>query len=310
MAQEYQDRRSGPATPGFEADRAGPRPPWLKVRHSVSPELDALASLVVSSGLHTVCQSAACPNLGECWSRRALTFMILGNVCTRSCGFCDVSTGRPSAVDLSEPSRVAAALETLRLRYAVITSVDRDDLPDGGAGVWAETIRALRASCPSMGIEVLTPDFGGVLKDVHTVVDAGPDVFAHNVETIPRLHGSVRPQANYRRSLDVLQAASERGAITKSGLMVGLGEEEDEVVETLEDLRDAGCSVVSIGQYLRPSRRHLPVDRWVSPDEFERYAREGRRLGLAHVEAGPLVRSSYRADQQAVAARQHRTDRC
>jgi lipoyl synthase len=293
------DRRSGPARPTNAPDDVGGKPPWLKVRLSLKPEYFEVRNLVRESGLNTVCASASCPNIGECWSRRALTFMILGNVCTRSCGFCDVMTGKPGTVDADEPRRVAEALAGLDLRYAVITSVDRDDLPDGGAGIWAETIRRIKASCPKMGLEVLTPDFKGNLEDVAQVVDAGPDVFAHNIETVERLHAEVRPQARYERTLAVLRHAAEQGAVTKSGLMLGLGEEDDEVVETMRALRDHDVDIVNLGQYLRPSPRHLPVRRWVTPEQFEALAEAGRAMGFRHVEAGALVRSSYRADMQA-----------
>lgn len=303
---EPRDRRSGPARPTTAPSPAGPRPRWLKTRLSLNEDFFSIQDLVRKEGLHTVCESAACPNIGECWSNRALTFMILGNVCTRSCGFCDVETGRPGSVDPDEPRRVAEALARIGLRYAVVTSVDRDDLDDGGAAFWATTIRAIKAACPSMELEVLTPDFGGDGECVRTVVDAGPDVFAHNVETVHRLHRLVRPQARYERSIEVLATARELGVVTKTGLMLGLGETDDEVVAVLEDLAKAGVEIVSLGQYMRPSSRHLPVERWVTPASFEALASEGRRLGIAHVEAGPLVRSSYRADRQAKAARDAR----
>jgi lipoic acid synthetase len=295
-------RRSGPARPSRAPDEVnGPKPPWLKVRLSNSPTYADLKRLVKEQGLHTVCESASCPNIGECWSRKALTFMILGNVCTRSCGFCDVLTGKPGRVDEDEPRRVAASLAALGLRYAVVTSVDRDDLPDGGAAIWAETIRQIKAACPEMGLEVLTPDFKGVTADLATVVQAGPDVFAHNLETIARLHPTVRPQARYERSLQVIQTAAEMGAVTKSGLMLGLGESEEEALEAMRDLRAHGCEILNLGQYLRPSKRHLPLARWVEPEEFARLKAEGERMGFRHVESGALVRSSYRADMQAEA---------
>lgn len=298
---EEGERQSGPARPSREVNRVGQKPPWLKVRLSNSPVFAQVRQLVKESRLNTVCESASCPNIGECWSRKALTFMILGNVCTRSCGFCDVLTGRPGSVDEDEPRRVAAALGTLGLRYAVVTSVDRDDLPDGGARIWAETIRQIKAACPELGLEVLTPDFKGVDADIQTVVDAAPDIFAHNIETVERLHAEVRPQARYARTLHVIEVAKARGAITKSGIMVGLGEQPHEVLLTMQALRAAGCDILNIGQYLRPSTRHLPIDRWVDPDEFALYREEGERMGFRHVESGPLVRSSYRADMQAAA---------
>jgi len=277
----------------------GGKPPWLKVRLSLKPEYFEVRRLVRAAGLHTVCESASCPNIGECWSRRALTFMILGNVCTRSCGFCDVMTGRPGEVDEDEPRRVANALAGLSLRYAVITSVDRDDLIDGGARIWAETIRRVKRASPQMGLEVLTPDFKGNLQDVGTVVAAGPDVFAHNIETVERLHTEVRPQARYARTLAVLEHAKSLGVTTKSGLMLGLGETNDEVVATMVALREHGVDIVNLGQYLRPSNRHLPLRRWVTPEEFDALGEAGRGLGFLHVESGALVRSSYRADMQA-----------
>lgn len=292
-------RRSGPARPSGERSPAGERPDWLRVRLSLNENFFDLKNLVEDNALHTVCESANCPNIGECWSSRTLTFMILGNVCTRSCGFCDVETGRPGTVDTEEPTRVARSLANLRLNYAVITSVDRDDLEDGGAGIWAETIRAIREAAPETQVEVLTPDFKGDLDDLQTVLDAAPDVFAHNIETVERLHRLVRPQARYERSLRVLRHAAEQGAITKSGIMLGLGERDDEVLVTLEALAEAGVQIVNLGQYMRPSMNHLPVERWVHPDTFARLKEDAMKFGFVHVEAGPLVRSSYRADKQA-----------
>ena len=295
-------RRSGMARPAFEPSPAGDRPAWLKVRLRLNDDFHEVRNIVHSEGLHTVCESASCPNIGECWSNRALTFMILGNVCTRSCGFCDVETGKPGTLDADEPRRVAASLARIGLRYAVITSVDRDDLPDGGAGAWAATIRAVKAACPEMTLEVLTPDFKGDLACVSTVVAAGPDVFAHNLETVERLHRVVRPQARYDRTLDVLSHARREGAVVKTGLMLGLGETDDEVLAALRDLAAAGVEIVSLGQYMRPGPRHLPVQRWVTPEAFAALQTEAMTYGFAHVEAGPLVRSSYRADAQARAA--------
>ncbi len=294
------------ARPTHEPSSAGPRPPWLKVQISQNENYLGLRELVKKSGLHTVCESAACPNIGECWSNRALTFMILGNVCTRSCGFCDVQTGRPGAVDVDEPKRVAEALSKLDLRYTVITSVDRDDLKDGGAAVWAETIREIRAACPNLQIEVLTPDFKGDHQAVETVAAAKPDVFAHNIETVERLHRLVRPQAKYERTLDVLQHARRLDLVTKSGIMLGMGETNDEVLQTMRDLQAAGVEIVNLGQYMRPSENHLPVTRWVSPDDFEALRIAGMQMGFVHVESGPLVRSSYRADKQAKLAAEAR----
>lgn len=296
-------RPSGPARPEWQhqPDNVSRKPPWLKVRVGANPNFSAVRELVHRSGLHTVCESAACPNIGECWSNKALTFMILGNVCTRSCGFCDVLTGKPGKVDADEPRRVAEALATLGLRYTVITSVDRDDLPDGGAGIWAETIRAIHHHCPGLEVEILTPDFKGDMAALDLVIDARPDVFAHNIETVERLHHVVRPQARYARSLAVLRRCRERGMLTKTGMMLGLGERFDEVVTAMRHMVEAGVQILSLGQYLRPSERHLPIDRWVHPDEFAMLKETGESLGLEHVEAGPLVRSSYRADMQAAA---------
>ena len=301
-----EERRSGMARPTKESDPAGKRPRWLKVRMTLNDDFFNLRELVHSQGLNTVCESASCPNIGECWANRTLTFMILGNVCTRSCGFCDVQTGRPGRVDIDEPRRIATSLSKLDLRYAVVTSVDRDDLPDGGAFIWAETIRQCKKHCPSMKLEVLTPDFKGDHDCIATVVEAGPDVFAHNIETVERLHRLVRPQAKYERTLDVLRHARSLGAVTKTGLMVGLGETNEEVVETLRDLAAVGVEIVSIGQYMRPSENHLPVTRWVTPEEFAWIREQGMAFGFAHIEAGPLVRSSYHADQQAKAANEAR----
>ena len=293
------DRKSGMARPSREQDTAGPRPRWLKVPIQTNAKLTKLKKLVGAEGLHTVCQSASCPNIGDCWTRGAITFMILGAVCTRSCGFCDVVTGRPQPVDGEEPERLARSLARLNLRYAVITSVDRDDLADGGAGVWAETIRQIRAPCPNLKIEALTPDFKGDLDTIRAVVEAEPHVFAHNLETVRRLHREVRPQAKYQRSLSVLEHAKNLGAVTKSGVMLGLGEEDAEVIEVLRDMRAVGVDIVSIGQYMRPSPRHLPVRRWVHPDYFAELEEEARRMGFTGVKSAPLVRSSYRADEQA-----------
>jgi lipoic acid synthetase len=255
--------------------------------------------LVAEQRLNTVCQSASCPNIGECWSRRALTIMILGSICTRSCRFCDVPTGRPLAVDPDEPRRVADTLAALGLVHTVITSVDRDDLKDGGAGHWAETIRAVKTRSPQMTLEVLCPDFKGDLTAVDTVLAAGPDVFAHNLETVPTRSKQVRVQASYPRSLRVLAHAKQRGAITKTGIMLGLGEDLDELRAVLHELARLGLDILTLGQYLRPSEGHLPVARFVHPDEFVELRQFALDAGIRHVESGPLVRSSYHADGQA-----------
>ncbi len=301
-AKPAEQRRSGPARPSHAESPAGKRPDWLKVRLSLNDNFFDLRKQVHARGLHTVCESAACPNIGECWANRTLTLMILGNVCTRSCGFCDVETGKPGGVDWDEPRRVAEMLGGLNLRYAVITSVDRDDLPDGGALIWAQTIKRVREACPEMELEVLVPDFKGDMDAVATVVRAQPTVYAHNLETVARLHREVRPQAKYERSLATLKHARELGAVTKSAIMLGIGETNEETVEALRDLADAGVEIVSLGQYMRPSPKHLPVTRWVTPDEFAWIREQGMQFGFAHIEAGPLVRSSYHADKQAQAA--------
>jgi lipoic acid synthetase len=259
--------------------------------------------LVHSQGLHTVCESASCPNIDECWNDRALTIMILGGVCTRSCQFCDVPTGRPDPVDSDEPRRVAETLAVLGLRHTVITSVDRDDLDDGGAAHWAATISAVRAACPDMTLEVLTGDFAGDLDAVDVVLAAQPHIFSHNLETVPRLSKQVRVQARYERSLAVLAHAKSRGALTKTGLMLGLGEEISEVHEVLDTLAAMKLDVVTFGQYLRPSKGHLPVARFVEPAEFDALRERAVALGIPAVESGPLVRSSYHADRQARLAR-------
>ncbi|MCA9648856.1 MAG: lipoyl synthase [Myxococcales bacterium] len=248
--------------------------------------------------LHTVCQSAGCPNIGECWNNRALTIMILGDICTRSCRFCDVATGRPLPVDEDEPQRVAQILAELRLEHTVITSVDRDDLPDGGAGIWARTLQACHELAPRMTIEVLVPDFKGQLRDVDTVLDAQPDVFAHNLETVPRLSRQVRVQARYDRSYAVLEHARKRGALTKTGLMLGLGEELAELREVIDQLAGLGLTILTLGQYLQPSRKHLELERYVHPDEFAELRDYAQGRGIPHVESGPLVRSSYHAEGQ------------
>lgn len=301
------DRRSGPARPAlkYQEDGAGPRPKWIRKRISFNKSFFETQELVQQAGLHTICESGSCPNIHECWSRKSLTIMILGNICTRSCGFCDVQTGKPLHVDQDEPRRVAETLSGLNLNYCVITSVDRDDLEDGGAGIWAQTIREVKKLNPNMGLEVLTSDFKGNLDDVQLVLDAEPDCFSHNIETVEALHRTVRPQAQYERSLAVLRHAAEDGrALVKTGIMLGLGETKEQVLETMQDLVDAGVQVLNLGQYLRPSKRHLPVMRWVTPEEFEFLKEEGERMGFDHVESGPLVRSSYRADLQAIEIKQ------
>ena len=272
--------------------------PWLKVKLPHGENYFELKQLVRDKRLHTVCESASCPNIGECWNQKTATFMILGDVCTRSCGFCDVKTGRPLGLDHGEPARVAEAVKTLGLRHAVITSVNRDELPDGGASVWAETIRQVKAQNPACTVEALIPDFEGMEAPLYSVMAAHPDILAHNTETVPRLYRTVRPQAKYPRSLELLQRAKGRGCVTKSGLMVGLGEEREELRQVMHDLCAVHCDILTIGQYLQPSRQHLPVRRFYTPDEFGQLRQEGLAAGFRHVEAGPLVRSSYHAGEQ------------
>jgi lipoic acid synthetase len=280
-------------------------PDWLKVRIPGGKNFFEVRELVRRSGLHTVCEEAHCPNIGECWEHRTATFMILGAVCTRHCGFCAVTAGRPNEIDWAEPARVAAAIRRLGLRHAVITAVARDDLADGGAAIFAATVRQVRAVAPGTTIEVLISDLAGDEAALATVVAASPDILNHNIETVERLTPKVRSKATYRRSLSLLRRAKELDArlVTKSGLMLGLGEEEAEVAAALHDLREAGVDVVTIGQYLRPSLRHLPVARYVPPEEFRRWKEYGEALGFAHVESGPLVRSSYHAHEQVPARR-------
>jgi len=277
------------------------RPDWLKVRVRATPELEAVRRTVALQRLHTVCFSAACPNLNECWSRGTATFMIGGSRCTRRCGFCDVTTGRPDALDPGEPARVAEAVASLRLRFAVVTQVARDDLADGGAAQMAASVRAIRARCPAVGVEVLIADYQGDESALRTVLDAGPDVLNHNLETVERLQRKVRPAASYERSLFVLRRAGElRPDIpTKSGLILGMGEHEAEIEQALRDLRAAGVTRLTLGQYLRPSPDHLPLDRWVPPAEFDAWRKHALALGFAHVASGPLVRSSYHAESLA-----------
>jgi len=274
-------------------------PSWIKAKMPSGDTYMDVRKLVHDQKLHTVCESASCPNIGECWNDRALTIMILGGTCTRSCQFCDVPNGRPDPVDSDEPRRVGEVLRHLGLRHTVITSVDRDDLDDGGAAHWAATITAVKEACPDMTLEVLTGDFQGVLSDVDTVLAARPHLFSHNLETVPRLSRQVRVQARYDRSLSVLGHAKLTGAKVKTGLMLGLGEEMTEVHEVLDQLAALHVDVVTFGQYLRPSKGHLPVERFVEPDEFEALRVHALSLGIPMVESGPLVRSSYHADRQA-----------
>jgi len=274
------------------------KPDWLRAKLPSGSGYGAVRKLVDDNKLHTVCQSAQCPNMGECWSRGTATLMILGNVCTRSCGFCAIQTGRPTEYDLGEPARVADAVATMGLKHCVITSVTRDELKDGGASMWARTIRAIRHRNPSTAIEVLTPDFRGNTEQLDTVLDAAPDIFNHNIETVERLQRPVRVQARYDRSFKILDHAARRGFVAKSGMMLGLGETQEEIAKSLRDLRSIDVKILTLGQYLQPTPKHLPVERWVTPEEFAKWNEYGLSLGFSMVESGPLVRSSYHADEQ------------
>ncbi len=280
------------------------RPEWLKVRFPAWPNFRDLVGIMRTQALHTVCEEARCPNIGDCWERRTATFLILGNVCTRHCAYCAIAHGLPTELDAGEPERVAEAVRAMGLRHAVVTSVDRDDLRDGGAGMFARTIRLIRERLPGCTVEVLIPDFKGDPAALRTVLDAAPDILNHNIETVPRLFRAVRRGGDYRRSLDLLRRAREWGTRwrTKSGMMVGLGETWEEVLATMRDLRAVGCDILTVGQYLSPGRDYAPIARYYHPDEFARLRAEGLAMGFRHVESGPLVRSSYHADEQALRA--------
>ncbi len=277
-----------------------PKPSWLRARAPSGDNFHRLKQLARSMDLHTVCESAQCPNIGECWNHGTATFMLLGNICTRRCGFCAVPKGRPEAIDWDEPRRVAEAVATLDLKHAVVTSVNRDDDNIGGAQIFAETIREIRRTSPGCRIEVLIPDFQGIDEALRIVLDAGPDVLNHNTETVPRLYRAVRSGARYERTLKLLENAKRisPGIVTKSGVMVGLGETADELVEVFRDLGERGVGILTVGQYLRPSRDHLPIARFYTPDEFAYLKEEALRFGFRHVESGPMVRSSYHAHEQ------------
>lgn len=279
-----------------------PKPDWLKVSLPSNQAYFQVKSLIKENGLHTVCESAACPNRGECWSRSTATLMILGNVCTRSCGFCNVATGRPTELDYDEPRRAAEVIAHLNLKHAVITSVNRDELEDGGASIWAQTIQAVREKCPDTTLEVLIPDFCGNWKALELILNERPDILNHNIETVPRLYKIVRPQGNFQRSLTLLRLAKEAGLVTKSGIMVGLGETDEEVSSVMEQWRSVDCDLITIGQYLQPTPNHLPVHRFVTPETFHSFYVNGMQMGFKNVFSGPLVRSSYHADEQAVNA--------
>ena len=272
------------------------KPKWLRVKLPTGKKYTQLRNLVDTYDLHTICTSGSCPNMGECWGEGTATFMILGNICTRSCGFCGVKTGRPEDVDWAEPEKVARSIKIMEIRHAVITSVDRDDLKDMGSILWAETVKAIRRMNPQTTLETLIPDFQGVERHLDRILAVAPEVISHNMETVRRLTREVRIQAKYDRSLGVLKYLKDQGASrTKSGIMLGLGEEESEVIQTLEDLREAQVDVVTIGQYLQPSKKHLPVKAFITPDQFEKYREIGLEMGFRHVESGALVRSSYKA---------------
>jgi lipoyl synthase len=282
-----------------EKSELGRRPDWLKVRLPTGNNYKDVLSLMRRAKLHTVCEEAKCPNLGECWNNRTATFMILGDTCTRSCGFCNVKVGFPNKLDLEEPIRVAEAVEELELKHVVITSVNRDELKDGGASVFSETVRSIREKVPDCTIEILIPDFKGSEESFQMIMKNPPDILNHNLETIKRLYPVVRPQAKYERSLELIKWFKDNGLRTKSGIMVGIGEKPDEVINLLYDLIGNGCDILTIGQYLQPTKNHLPVDRYVLPEEFVMYKQKGLEIGFKAVESAPLVRSSYHADKHA-----------
>lgn len=273
------------------------KPDWLRVKLPIGENYKHVRGIVDNHKLHTICESGNCPNMGECWGEGTATFMILGNTCTRSCGFCAVATGRPEELDWDEPQRVAEAIYLMKVKHAVITSVDRDELADGGSIIWNNTIKAVKVLNPATTLETLIPDFKGKKEDIQRVIDAAPEVVSHNIETVERLTRQVRIQAKYWRSMEVMRILKAGGMRTKSGIMLGLGEVKEEVIQTIRDLRDNGCDVITIGQYLQPTKKHLPVHRFVHPDEFAEYKEIGYELGMDYVESGPLVRSSYHSDR-------------
>ncbi|MDP2388474.1 MAG: lipoyl synthase [Bacteroidota bacterium] len=273
------------------------KPDWLRVKLPTGKEYLQVREIVSKHKLHTICESGNCPNMGECWGAGTATFMILGNICTRSCGFCSVATGRPRPVDWDEPMRVANSVKLMNVKHCVITSVDRDDLKDGGSIIWAETIKAIRELSPETKFETLIPDFAGKWENLQRVIDVKPDIISHNIETVKRLTPQVRIQAKYDRSMEVIKRIHDAGLKTKSGIMVGLGEEEEEVYEAMDDLRRSGCDVLTVGQYLQPTSKHLPVKEFVHPDKFARFYKAGVEKGFRFVESGPLVRSSYHAEK-------------
>ena len=273
------------------------KPKWLKVKLPTGEAYKNVKGITKLYNLHTICESGNCPNMGECWGAGTATFMILGNICTRSCGFCNVQTGRPLSVDINEPKNIAHSVKIMKVKHAVITSVDRDDLKDGGSTIWAETVNEIRKVNPNTTLETLIPDFKGKKKDIQKIIDVNPEVISHNIETVERLTKKVRIQAKYRRSLDTLRILNEGGMRTKSGIMLGLGETNEEVIQTMKDLLDVGVTIMTIGQYLQPSKKHLPVFEYIHPDKFEMFKNIGLKLGFRIVESGPLVRSSYHAER-------------
>ena len=279
------------------------KPDWLRVKLPIGESYRHVRSLVDKHKLHTICESGNCPNMGECWGEGTATFMILGNTCTRSCGFCAVATGKPDPLDWDEPQRVAEAIHLMKVKHAVITSVDRDEIKDGGSIIWANTIKAVRALNPETTLETLIPDFKGDKDNIQRLIEVAPEVVSHNIETVERLTRQVRIQAKYHRSMEVIRILKQGGMRTKSGIMLGLGEKKEEVIQTLQDLSDNGCDVVTIGQYLQPTVKHLRVERFVHPDEFAEFKEIGYSLGLDHVESGPLVRSSYHSEKHLYSGR-------
>lgn len=274
-----------------------PKPKWLRVKLPTGKEYQKVRGLVEEHQLHTICQSGNCPNMGECWGAGTATFMILGNVCTRSCGFCSVSTGKPEEADITEPYKVAQSIKLMGVKHAVITSVDRDDLSDGGSEIWAATVRAVRKHSPGTTLETLIPDFRGEWHNLQRIIDVAPEIVSHNLETVRRLTRNVRIQAKYNRSLEVLKRLKDAGLKTKSGVMLGLGETPQEVIETMEDLRSVGVDILTLGQYLQPTKSHLPVVEFITPEAFAHYEKVGLEMGFRFVESGPLVRSSYHAEK-------------
>ena len=276
------------------------KPKWLRVKLPIGENYRKVRSLVDEHKLHTICESGSCPNMGECWGEGTATFMILGNICTRSCGFCAVQTGKPDAVDTFEPGRVANSVKIMGVKHAVITSVDRDDLKDGGSEIWAQTVRAIRQQSPQTTLETLIPDFAGKWDNLQAIIDVAPEIVSHNLETVRRLTKQVRIQAKYDRSLEVLFRLKKGGMRTKSGVMLGLGESEEEVLETMSDLRSVGVDVLTLGQYLQPTPKHLPISEFITPEQFEKLGVIGNEMGFRYVESGPLVRSSYHAEKHLI----------